>query len=792
MECCPTSSFQLHLLIVCLFLPFGFPFLSIWSPRFPRVSIATRVTATTTTTTTVTARQHHLEPASASITYKKHAEDFVVIEDRCLYAFLGLEDVLKEDLDQPPPPPSSSLEALETLHKMLASEQIKELQNLQNSDSSSLSLTIPSWTKEQRSLFHTSIRIAFSGQFDSKYKPDNEEMFITSTSSSSKQRQRLQLNQRWDRSKSNYIHFTAIKSSMTTTELIQKLAKSTGLLSNRFEFCGTKDKKAVTAQRISVWRIDPQVAQEKLLEYYGYNNNSSSQSLIHLCDFDMNPQHDEPMKLGDISGNFFALKLRCTSDDNDKNHQLANKMMEIINTHGDENFVNIFGKQRFGFPLQINPEIGKFLLQGQYRKAIVLILLSPTREEVDVFRIFIHHIMKIVQDRENNDDKYNNYTNIQYFQNVYKRYSSQVSGYKESEVIRNNNFVLESIELTLAIMNDPSSVCANFTQLKIPRGMSPLKKQILVEMSKQFKGVNQDFDKIDFGKLFHKLQKANQQLFVNSYQSKLWNDAALERYNCIMSPRKVQSNDLVLVDQEGNPITAWEAAESSIIMNGNFISSYINKGNGNVIKNYNRTERYYYKKLIDKEDISKYPIESVILPLPGYETSVDCLPIKMKTQIDEDEMNILLSKQQKNAVFRVPGAYRHLLSKPTNVRYRCCDGNKDVGNGNIKGKNEGWHLPSRIDDYSGNQEYKLPINVEHFMHLGDDQLNDIVHRVSSRQTDRNDNNHKDDGDDKGGDDFDDESESYIQICFSLCSSTYATTYIESLLDRLDALLTTST
>lgn len=46
-------------------------------------------------------------------------------------------------------------------------------------------------------------------------------------------------------------------------------------------------------------------------------------------------------------------------------------------------FLNIFGPQRFGSPLPINPEIGKRLLASDYRAAVLLLILSPLSDEVE-------------------------------------------------------------------------------------------------------------------------------------------------------------------------------------------------------------------------------------------------------------------------------------------------------------------------------------------------------------------------------------------------------------------------
>lgn len=49
--------------------------------------------------------------------------------------------------------------------------------------------------------------------------------------------------QRWDRNKPDYLHFTVVKCMLSTSEMVDKLAKMTSMLPTRFEFCGSKDKR---------------------------------------------------------------------------------------------------------------------------------------------------------------------------------------------------------------------------------------------------------------------------------------------------------------------------------------------------------------------------------------------------------------------------------------------------------------------------------------------------------------------------------------------------------------------
>ncbi len=58
----------------------------------------------------------------------------------------------------------------------------------------------------------------------------------------------------WDRTGGKYLHFTLYKENKDTMECVSYLAKCLRVGNRDFEFAGTKDRRAVTAQRVSVYR----------------------------------------------------------------------------------------------------------------------------------------------------------------------------------------------------------------------------------------------------------------------------------------------------------------------------------------------------------------------------------------------------------------------------------------------------------------------------------------------------------------------------------------------------------
>jgi tRNA(Glu) U13 pseudouridine synthase TruD len=80
-----------------------------------------------------------------------------------------------------------------------------------------------------------------------------------------------------------------------------------------------------------------------------------------------------PLRLGDLSGNFFAITLRKEEGSNTQNsltilgQPSASTLLSSFAAVASYPFMNIFGVQRFGSPLPSNPEVGMRLLASDYR-----------------------------------------------------------------------------------------------------------------------------------------------------------------------------------------------------------------------------------------------------------------------------------------------------------------------------------------------------------------------------------------------------------------------------------------
>lgn len=154
---------------------------------------------------------------------------------------------------------------------------------------------------------------------------------------------------------------------MDAINLLSKLLKiKTGV----FGYAGTKDRRAVTTQWISAYRVRAEQLQ------------SLNSSLRNLCLGNFK-YCKEPLKLGSLSGNHFVITLRSIVGD----HSKIEESLQSLKVNG---FINYFGLQRFGTTSVSTHAIGLALLQSKWSEAIDL-LLNPRDGESDILTAARQH-----------------------------------------------------------------------------------------------------------------------------------------------------------------------------------------------------------------------------------------------------------------------------------------------------------------------------------------------------------------------------------------------------------------
>jgi tRNA pseudouridine13 synthase len=148
--------------------------------------------------------------------------------------------------------------------------------------------------------------------------------------------------------KGDYLCFTLEKKDWDTHKLLNILARRLGISKKRFSIAGTKDKFALTSQRVSAWHISPEALKSIKLRD------------AHIYDF----EYGDKIELGAHQGNFFTITIR----------DLKGQIKKI------KKFANFYGPQRFGMR-QNNHLVGKAILQGNLEKAARIYLCDTYNEQ---------------------------------------------------------------------------------------------------------------------------------------------------------------------------------------------------------------------------------------------------------------------------------------------------------------------------------------------------------------------------------------------------------------------------
>lgn len=170
----------------------------------------------------------------------------------------------------------------------------------------------------------------------------------------------------WQELGGDYLHFTVYKENKDTMEIISYLAKHLKMKPQAFQFAGTKDRRGITVQRVSLYRVfaDRVIAAGKTLRN------------AKLGNYEYLPRG---LQLGDLTGNEFVITLRdCkfgAQGDTESRVQSASQIVgTAIENLKERGFINYYGLQRFGTFSTRTDTIGVKMLQGDFKAAIEAIL----------------------------------------------------------------------------------------------------------------------------------------------------------------------------------------------------------------------------------------------------------------------------------------------------------------------------------------------------------------------------------------------------------------------------------
>lgn len=360
-----------------------------------------------------------------------------------------------------------------------------------------------------RTSIHQAIRTIFSSRLESSTSSDGE-MVISEGSSRQSQGQGRGQGQNqgplrkakpsWDEMGGEYLHFTIYKENKDTMEIVSYIARQMKMNPKSFQFAGTKDRRGVTVQRASAYRVHAN-------RLAGMNRSLRN---AYLGDFEYQKQG---LELGDLGGNEFVITLRdCQFPgiDTKGDENCAARAIDIVSQAlyclREKGYFNYYGLQRFGTFSTRTDTVGIKMLQGDFKGACEAILDYPP-ESLDA-----------AQDSQSLEQQ-----------------GAQVSSDDKARAVAINKF---------QTTNDAKDALYN-----LPRKFSA-ESNIIRHLG---------FAKNDYQGALKTIPRNLRLMYVHAYQSLVWNCAVDERWDIFGD--KVVEGDLVIVQDHKAKEEKIEALE---------------------------------------------------------------------------------------------------------------------------------------------------------------------------------------------------------------------------------------
>ncbi|KAH7107274.1 tRNA pseudouridine synthase D [Auriculariales sp. MPI-PUGE-AT-0066] len=234
-------------------------------------------------------------------------------------------------------------------------------------------------SKEQRTALHGAIRATFHNKLETETSDGNK---IAIRWSHSKQKGAPRGKTKNGQKLPPFIHFTMHKTNRDTHDAISHLSRMLKQPAKDFGVAGTKDKRGVTTQRVSVrtlgrslstfWRMINNIPSRRT---EAQAMSSRAERGVRVGDI---VYASEALDLGMLSGNAFVITLRNVKAESS---DAIDKAMNSILNRG---FVNYYGMQRFGTAAVPTHAIGLALLKSDWHRAIALVLRPRSGEHEDI------------------------------------------------------------------------------------------------------------------------------------------------------------------------------------------------------------------------------------------------------------------------------------------------------------------------------------------------------------------------------------------------------------------------
>ncbi|KAF2194504.1 tRNA pseudouridine synthase D [Zopfia rhizophila CBS 207.26] len=535
------------------------------------------------------------------------------------------EEEVKNDQDDDAAPQVSD-EDLETLHSLFGEKTSSDIIGLVKAINKHPGrkardfkpvISAPITDKDERTNAHVSLRRIFPDKIESVTEQDQciRIRALPPRDSGRKRKRDYDDDRRggqrgygklsWEELGGEYLHFTLYKENKDTMEVVGYLGSQTKVGARGFQFAGTKDRRGVTVQRVSVKR---QTAQR--MAHIGRTLRQS-----YIGDFE---HHHQGLELGDLAGNEFLITLRNCHFENEggldstQRVQLAKDVVsKAVKDFSEKGFINYYGLQRFGSFATSTDTVGVKLLQNNLRGAIADILLYTDTALAAANSTDIDTAILVSQ-----DDK------------------ARAKALDIWETTKNGREALRIL----------------------PRKFSA-EHNIIQHLSKKGRGK-------DWQGALYQIPRNLRLMYVHAYQSLVWNVVAGKRWTRFGN--KVVEGDLVLVHEheaKENGISKGKADD--VDQDGDVVINPADEDSAFREKDGFERARALSK---EEAESGKYCVFDIVLPLPGFDVEYPPNEIgEFYKELMKSERGGGLDPHDMRRSWKelsLSGGYRKLLARP--------------------------------------------------------------------------------------------------------------------------------
>lgn len=441
----------------------------------------------------------------------------------------------------------------------------------------------------------------------------------------------------WPKDRPDHTHFILYKENKDTMDAIHNLAAAINTRPSNFSSAGIKDKRAITTQWLSSWRLEPR----RLIAACRRFNRRPFIKVGNFC------FKKEPITLGQLKANKFDIVIRHLVYNNEGSRSI-DKAMQSISGKG---FVNYFGLQRFGTRSIQTHEIGLAILQSKWDKAVDLVLS---------YRFDDNMQQPQTQKSEELQPDYND-TSL-----ATPTESRKIDRFKQD----NRGWTNGAEQHNSFIDLWKTKLDAEIVFKKYPHFRFTNEGLIMKALSKSEEASQ------DYLNAMISLPRNTRSIYVHSYQSLLWNK--LTTYRLKKHDFKVIVGDLILTSDANVSDNSLDI----LLLSDEIDVATDNKSNtgtteSDVTSTTQNKRRAPIEEIESKiivateKDLNRYSIFDVVLPIIGSR-------VRLPQNDVADELQRLLALDNlciesfkiREKTFISYGSYRKIMVKPANVNWK--------------------------------------------------------------------------------------------------------------------------